>query len=560
MLNKLLPEEKIAIGDYMRMYGSASSNHSLRNCVSVDSYLREWADVKTNLFHLLDDQLIMTIPVKVNKPIHAITKDIQANCLAPSSKGYTFVQNFRNFLHSWEYDIDSILTDRCIETWKNKCESEMFMTYKDAFWSLYDLIDPYILTHNHFDKTTIEILTPNCKSKSITIPTGAKVIKILGKMAKAYNIEGFEEFRLAHSMCTNQKCMEGDLCLSIHPLDYLTMSDNSHSWSSCMSWKRVGDYRMGTVEMMNSPCVVVAYFKTDDVSYDINDFKWNSKRWRELFIVDEDLILGIKGYPYHSEELENIIFEKLKELAARNCGWEYYQDIQRINNYGDNLLFNDTKAVHIEIDTGFMYNDIYDNEDIRAYLNPDNIFESFSFNYSGRPICISCGDYVDNGYPDSEQAHHLTCDECQPYHRCEECGEYIDDDEIYWLDGRAFCHYCYERVADNCAGCEETYHYDDLNRVYLLLDGKYSGYEARFCRGCAADIKSYFTKSEYNWIEKNEWSSGYGLCVDLVNYDWGNHADSTYIRDLFIVDDETWEYWSVVAAPSALFETDESSI
>ena len=76
-------------------------------------------------------------------------------------------------------------------------------------------------------------------------------MRVLSKIATAYNLPGFEDFRIAQSLVTNQANLKGYITLSIHPLDYMTMSDNNCGWDSCMSWQEEGCYRQGTVEMMN---------------------------------------------------------------------------------------------------------------------------------------------------------------------------------------------------------------------------------------------------------------------------------------------------------------------
>ena len=61
-----------------------------------------------------------------------------------------------------------------------------------------------------------------------------------------------------------------------------------------MSWFEKGEYRQGTVEMMNSECVVVAYLEST-TNMTIRDGEWNSKRWRELFVVDENVLANGAG-------------------------------------------------------------------------------------------------------------------------------------------------------------------------------------------------------------------------------------------------------------------------
>ena len=121
----------------------------------------------------------------------------------------------------------------------------------------------------------------------------------------------------------------GDLCISIHPLDYITMSDNANDWESCMSWHQNGCYRQGTVEMMNSPYVVVAYIKSRhnqmrlSYHYDNEQHYWNSKAWRELFVVTNNIVAGIKGYPDTNHTFAKEVLRFIADLAEQNLGIVY---------------------------------------------------------------------------------------------------------------------------------------------------------------------------------------------------------------------------------------------
>ena len=75
-------------------------------------------------------------------------------------------------------------------------------------------------------------------ANSIAWTPGMKTTKMIHKVAEILGLsEEYEAFRLAHSRILNTKTLKGTLCLSIHPMDYMTMSDNTYDWSSCMSWR-----------------------------------------------------------------------------------------------------------------------------------------------------------------------------------------------------------------------------------------------------------------------------------------------------------------------------------
>ena len=173
-----------------------------------------------------------------------------------------------------------------------------------------------------------------------------------------------------HSRILNQKYMDGELCLSIHPLDYMTMSDNDNNWDSCMKWNGVGDYRCGTVECMNAPNVLIAYLHNPDHPmnpFTFKDWKWNSKKWRELFIVNEEVISEVKGYCFQDESLTNTILMWIKELAEKNLGWTYDND--EINIQETIPWENDADMCFRFYPGKYMYNDIGTLEKHRARIN-----------------------------------------------------------------------------------------------------------------------------------------------------------------------------------------------
>lgn len=285
--------------------------------------------------------------------------------------------------------------------------------------NLFNLLNFSSLTTNIYDGYSFLLPLPN--GKSYRVEKGVKVMRALGKIAKAYNIPHFEDFCIVHSQILNQKITIGNLYLSIHPLDYFTMSDNASNWTSCMNWKNIGEYRMGTVEMMNSPCVVVAYVTNERDPYylfDNSNARWFNKKWRELFIVDKSVITGIKGYPYISRELEREAANWLRELAAKNLNWKY--DDKYYSYYEDstvNELPISLGQTIIIFKTNIMYNDFNGNQH-RGYFNLDEFksrldkFGQFVFNYSGSAECMNCGNKLDSSaVPEPDMVICYNCEE-----------------------------------------------------------------------------------------------------------------------------------------------------
>ena len=404
--------------------------------------LRFWDKNKAPLFQLFGNKLILEKEIDIKRPAAILEEDME-EALYPNGKAITFIQSFN--------------------TWIDPYIREDWLKYDDVR----TLIDIENLCDNIYINDPVEIPTPNDKHP-LQIQKGCKVMKMLSKIAKTFNLEGFEEFRIKHSMVLNQKRFKGTLCLSIHPLDYMTMSDNNCNWDSCMSWKNVGEYRLGTVEMMNSPYVIVAYVKSDKdmVLYNNPKAYWNSKRWRELFVVSPEIITAIKGYPFCDNNLRDLVFDWILDLNKKNGNNRYYP-----TKYEDIRNGSVVKVVGLEIiphlEFHAMYNDYYGSHP--GYFG-HVVFshgDAFTIMVSGETECMKCGDDWTEIYKDFD-TESLICPECSGVRKCPECGEYTEIDSwVYLDDDTGMCTWCADRYAERCTNCGDLFRENNVTEVFL---------------------------------------------------------------------------------------------
>lgn len=324
-----------------------------------------------------------------------------------------------------------------------------FTFSKEVTGNYYHLLDVKSLAKNIYQGPEMWLTFPD--GKIIKVREGAKLIKTLAKIVKQINwkplTETFEVFRLKHSMIGNTKTLKGDLCLSIHPLDYMTLSDNTYNWSSCMSWVH-GEYRIGTIEMLNSPYVVVGYLRgQEDKCFDNPILaKAYAKKWRSLFIVSEEVITNVKGYPYQSEILNRLCVNWLKELS----GNKYSNKEIIVTPAQDEKIKNNAITRHINFDTNLMYNDMGLVKNFSYFKKPIFEYERWKdyFDYSGPTQCFRCNSC--NG--EFSQPEVLICDDCYEidYIYCDWCGEKVARDSEYYFDNgydRPLCYHCYTQAA-----------------------------------------------------------------------------------------------------------------
>lgn len=460
LFEKLSAEDKEKIDYYRKTYAWLESAERITDDYApLENILAYWDKAKSEyLYKLFGEKLQITFPIQYEKPFDELC-DEMFECAYGTSifgrqkhEGRTFIKAFKKFVQTRPVDEDN----------------------------LHMLVTEETLVNNTYEGESFAVTLPNGKTWDI-LP-GAKAIRVLGRLAREFDIEGFEDFRLCHSLVLNGRKMTGNLTLSIHPLDYMTMSDNDCGWDSCMKWIEQGDYRRGTVEMMNSESVIVAYLESSTPFHMGGEYTWNNKKWRSLFAIDKNVVLSVKGYPYEFNEGNEIVVNILKDLAKKNLGWEYGEN-QKYNrnksNYSVNMPFLDSKLT-FSLDTGAMYDDInsvdYHTVAISNTLSAAECSYwrfgdqyTYTIPYSGIANCMICGS-ADNDFPDDNTSS-LACNHCEGFsvNYCEACDCTIwDEDDIYILDGRCYCRDCYDKLVKYCVWCEDEHDRDNMIELYVV--------------------------------------------------------------------------------------------
>lgn len=517
LFEKLPEQDKDKFWNYLRYYSNGDKIIPKNN---LNYYLRYWNENKQALFKAFNNQFILKKEIKVNASDDFLRNELD-----------------KEFYNS------KIIT-RFICEYKDKCHKIGVIQMKDwdLSWMLQDFVcDNNLLIQNCYIGDRVTIPGDYTQDgRALTIQSGVKAIKMLGKIAAAIDAEmpikickncgnevekdhfacwycgsddikettGYEIFRQAHAKVMTKKKICGNLCLSIHPLDYVTMSDNDLGWHSCMRWRDdPGDYRLGTIEMMNSPSVIVAYLE-DEKEMELipgeGEF-WSNKRWRQLFIANNEAIIANRQYPYDLSEIEAIAIDWIKFLVQEIGYGPFPNNTIDLENDCYNTIQD--RKISFSFCSNYMYNDIYDYR--LAYIASQKIEgDRYYHNFSGPAICSGCGEDIGRVEPNS-----VECRKCGGYWVCDYCGDYVSGD-AYEVDGQMFCIYCYERHGVICEHCETAHIKENTNNIYIQL----------------VDTTDDFIKNNFN----------YTFCVTLCN-DCLNNFDS--IKDdygpIYIVKD----YW-----------------
>lgn len=507
LLEKITKEDKELMTKYMELYAT-----DFGLACDIDKYLANWSASKSKLFHLLGDQLMIKFPYESEMTLETMEHTYRAKL---EYKTHDILRRFANLFElQWELffnsmgDSDIIKYDVIGSLYSSKIWVANEMRLPERYGNVCKVIlkNGKTLSINSKMKPVKVLLKVYETLKTVPL-TDAESVR-LDTLAKA-----IEEFRIAHSNWVGEKLLRGNLVFSIHPMDFMTMSDNASDWQSCMSWRAEGCYRVGTVEMMNSNNVICAYLESTSSQYTFKyldeKLSWNNKKYRQLFYITKDIILGGESYPYTNNAITKYALNILRKLANKNLHWRYkfgpelYTDMKDINDFQcidafrSKIRYGYGKPTKkIVFDTNGMYNDLmYKNHDLYCIRN--EVKKGKIISASGKTACACCGnndilipryydmdDLTEDDYYDIEDngkyenTRDLVCHDCRDSHTCHCCDRFISDDRRLVFpefsdndyDFRC-CEKCLKEIAlTTCPFCEKQCHEDSYcGKGYIAI-------------------------------------------------------------------------------------------
>lgn len=375
--------------------------------------------------------------------------------------------------------------------------ADFIMSNMDSFFSN-SMKKPYVA----YDPHTYEY---------VTIQAGTKIVKAFKYFE--FDPERLELFQNKASAIIQEDKISGTLCLSVHPLDYLSSSENTHNWRSCHALD--GEYMAGNLSYMVDECTLVCYLKSEKDAV-LPRFPatmpWNNKKWRVLLFVPWNksmLFLG-RQYPFVADQAADFITQKL----LPQCGlfeygttwtswtsetvsnvtlndqcyflWEKYIPVGgTLKTYQDLIVPGDHALNFNDLLSSSCYTPMY------CYtLEPGGYHDPWSSMRSkygipttkfvvGKPVhCLRCGrKLITNSATvlcnDCEEEYgHLNNDD---FGYCAVCGDHIRTEHGTWIEDQFVCMDCADG-AEECARCGGVYWREDM-----FYDSKHDYYLCRYC-------------------------------------------------------------------------------
>ena len=404
---------------------------------------------------------------------------------------------------------------------------ESFLNHLDEDYDLYNLVS--FLSGNRkgfFNNEVVFIpcwMYVNDDVENGVIRDSYKGIQLGMKLIRCfkyfiYDKTFLEQVQNEASMIIQEDKIEGNLYLSVHPLDFLSSSENTYNWRSCHALD--GEYRCGNLSYMCDETTMISFIATEDkvLPRFPQDVKWNSKKWRMLlfFSSNWDMIFAGRQYPFFSrgimDYILNTVIANNSKLSDKRYWWSpwsnaYIDQVEDIENDETLTLYERYIPISAELRTmksivkdakgSKHFNDLLNSSYYIPYYTKrrqrdpfDEVFDKvylreLIFNVGSQTKCLHCGTHIVDDYNmmvcmkcDIKYYHFNNEDE---YVQCEICGTYIGGDFAYTnAYGQYVCEDCYNNEHIKCERCGEHCFNDDI-----VYDERF---ENNICRWCNEEI------------------------------------------------------------------------
>lgn len=408
---------------------------NLSSIPALDEYMYEWEKNKARFIKLFHDQLILEM----------------------------------------EEDVTFTLTEQEKE---DKFDAFLKFTREDAYYRP-DTINPDIIDFIQNNHDTFYDNQVSWAKDSSHI--GMKLTRALKFYISDKGL--LDSYQTELSRILQQNKLTGKLCLSVHPLDYLSSSENVSNWRSCHALD--GEYAAGNLSYMMDSSTIICYLRSSESeNYHLPHFPasigWNNKKWRMLLHVNtsNNALMISRQYPFFTSEGPALVKQIYETVAERHFTDFTYKPFSNIRDYKGDVLYSlseqyiivrnkpiPLKNVVHQVKNSMNYNDVLYStvcdpsmaiEVIPWYLEPTDI-EPFEIGHEVK--CLSCGNKLLS--PDMGG---MRCSRCaEPAEYCAYCGDAIlDDDDIHWLNDEPYCDYCWDTHVNYCSHCQSYVVDDDM--------------------------------------------------------------------------------------------------
>lgn len=394
---------------------------------------------------------------------------------------------------------------------QNRLDSFLSLLLETGLTDLYRFVADN--SEGFFDNRVLEDIVLANKTK---IPKNMKMVKAFKYFISDEKL--LVEIQNKASTIIQENAVEGKLCFSVHPLDYLSASETTHNWRSCHSLD--GAYRAGNLSYMTDSSTIICYLKSKEDTKLPNfpeEVPWNSKKWRVWLHFDTkpNIVFAGRQYPFNTMTGLEYINKYLLNDLINPARKDYAKWTDWTNNYYTmqtfpNKVLTSFNEPYIPMNDGIVKISSIVKDYADATLHYNDVLRSPYYHkpwYSGCYLEGLSKIYLPNINTQVNVGHPVKC-------LC--CGE----DDILLSAGTMMCYDCEYQYGteandmfDFCGNC---------NRRFVVEEGTYSYIDyVGYCSDCADECLVYCDRcgepNEMNKVLVDE--DGLYICSECVkNY------------------------------------------
>lgn len=330
-----------------------------------------------------------------------------------------------------------------------------------------------------------EVVEEYYLSSDKIIPKGMKLVKAFKYFE--HNEDRLKNIQSEASCLIQEDKIHGRLCFSVHPLDFLSISESTYNWRSCHALD--GEYRAGNLSYMLDKSTFICYLKSDKdtvLPRFPDTVLWNNKKWRVLLYMSDrwDAMMAGRQYPFTAAHALDFVKYALNTKLGFDLMSDWQDTVidsyvertrnpQRPKKLGENYI-----VINRQI---YLLKDIVeDAEDSRQYN--DLLYSSFylpifvlKYSYISKPHwtigaaapCLECGNDI------ISSSDYMRCIDCElkygdaeddNYAFCNCCGQHALIENMYEVgdDAVLVCADCADENCKRCEVCGNLYFTDDI--------------------------------------------------------------------------------------------------
>lgn len=289
----------------------------------------------------------------------------------------------------------------------------------------------------------------------IKCTVGQKASRIINKLCQKFGIDRHEQYnsvfaRIADSL--NPIVIQKTGVLSVHPCDFLEMSNKDSEWRSCHRLDD-GEYQSGCLSYMTDSTSMI-FITVDETVH--SDFHKAPRLAREIFCYGNNVLLQSRLYP-SDDDGQRQLYRGLVQKAIADCLgapnlWRVLKQQTQVNEY-------------IETASGSKhYTDYAYGYGIICLLKGAE--EHGILTIGHQSICVCCGELFNN-------RGSIKCS-CTNMVVCQDCGETVPADNARYINGAYHCNSCMHL----CADCGQMIH----GEMFPAFDSH--GHPVEICGNC----------------------------------------------------------------------------